>query len=63
MPDDCDSKLDFRKIFPIVGGPVFAILLGMVITLLVRDKSALQSGITFVSKKSCNMLLFYLVLE
>ena len=38
------------KIFPIVGGPVFAILLGMVITLLVRDKSALQSGITFVSK-------------
>ena len=39
------------KIFPIVGGPVFAILLGMVITLLVRDKSALQSGITFVSKK------------
>ena len=39
------------KFFPIVGGPVFAILLGMVITLLVRDKSALQSGITFVSKK------------
>lgn len=39
------------KIFPIVGGPVFAILLGMVITLLVSDKSALQSGITFVSKK------------
>ena len=39
------------KIFPIVGGPVFAILLGMVMTLLVRDKSALQSGITFVSKK------------
>ena len=39
------------KFFPIVGGPVFAILLGMVITLLVSDKSALQSGITFVSKK------------
>ena len=39
------------KKFPIVGGPVFAILLGMVITLLVSDKSALQSGITFVSKK------------
>ena len=51
MPDNRDSKLDFRKIFPIVGGPVFAILLGMVITLLVSDKSALQSGITFVSKK------------
>lgn len=40
------------KFFPIVGGPVFAILLGMVITLLVSDKSALQSGITFVSKKN-----------
>ena len=40
------------KIFPIVGGPVFAILLGMVITLLVSDKSALQSGIKFVSKKT-----------
>ena len=63
MPDDCDSSWILGKIFPIVGGPVFAILLGMVITLLVSDKSALQSGITFVSKRSCNMLLFYLVLE
>lgn len=52
------------KIFPIVGGPVFAILLGMVITLLVSDKSALQSRHHIcVQKRSCNMLLFYLVLE
>ncbi|MDO5142813.1 MAG: YeiH family protein, partial [Eubacteriales bacterium] len=37
--------------FPIVGGPVFAILAGMVLTLLIRDRSALQDGIAFTSKK------------
>ena len=37
------------KIFPIVGGPVFAILLGMVITLLVSDKSALQLSLIHIS--------------
>ncbi len=39
------------KAFPIVGGPVFGILAGMLITLFLRDKSALQKGITFTSKK------------
>lgn len=39
------------KQFPIVGGAVFAILAGMLITLFVKDKTNLQSGITFVSKK------------
>ena len=37
--------------FPIVGGPVFAILIGMVLTLFIKDKSKLQKGITFTSKK------------
>lgn len=37
--------------FPIIGGPVFAILLGMVITLAWKDKSKVQAGITFTSKK------------
>ena len=37
--------------FPIVGGPVFGILAGMIVTLLWHDKSAAQSGISFVSKK------------
>lgn len=37
--------------FPVVGGPVFAILAGMVITLFIKDKTPLQGGITFVSKK------------
>lgn len=37
--------------FPIVGGPVFAILAGMLITFCIKDKSGFQDGITFVSKK------------
>lgn len=39
------------KAFPIVGGPVFAILAGMLITFLLPDKSRLQKGIAFTSKK------------
>lgn len=39
------------KAFPIIGGPVFAIILGMIITIFLKDKSKLQSGITFTSKK------------
>ena len=37
--------------FPIIGGPVFAILLGMIITLVWKDKSKAQAGIIFTSKK------------
>ncbi len=37
--------------FPVVGGPVFAILAGMIVTLLLPNKTSCQSGITFVSKK------------
>lgn len=37
--------------FPIIGGPVFAIIAGMVITLFLKDKTAFQDGITFTSKK------------
>lgn len=39
------------KQFPIIGGPVFAIVAGMVITLLLKDKSSLERGIKFTSKK------------
>ena len=31
---------------PVVGGPVFGILAGMLITLLLKDKTQFQSGIT-----------------
>ena len=37
--------------FPIIGGPVIAIIAGMILTLLMKDKSAFQSGIAFTSKK------------
>lgn len=39
------------KLFPVVGGPVFAILAGMVITQLIKEKSKFKTGITFTSKK------------
>ncbi len=39
------------RLVPVVGGPVFAILAGMVIALFLKDKGALQPGITFTSKK------------
>ncbi|WP_343247817.1 YeiH family protein [Diplocloster hominis] len=38
-------------LLPVVGGPVFAILIGMVVTLLLKDKQAVQPGIGFTSKK------------
>ncbi len=37
--------------YPIIGGPVFAILMGMVIGLCYGPNQALASGITFASKK------------
>lgn len=39
------------KLFPLIGGPVFAILMGMVITLFYKDKTNVQPGIAFTSKK------------
>ena len=34
-----------------MGAPVIAILAGMVLTMLIKDKSRVQSGIGFTSKK------------
>ncbi len=39
------------KMFPIIGGPVFAILLGMVVTQFVKNKKPFEAGIKFTSKK------------
>ena len=39
------------KAVPVVGGPVFAILAGMVITLIWKDKGGAKTGITYTSKK------------
>jgi uncharacterized integral membrane protein (TIGR00698 family) len=46
---------------PIVGGPVFAILIGMIIALVWRsDRSAFQPGITFASKKVLQYAVIFL---
>lgn len=39
------------KLLPLIGGPVIAILAGMLITQLIKDKSAYDAGIKFTSKK------------
>lgn len=39
------------KLLPLIGGPVFAILMGMLITNFFKDKSKVQDGITYTSKK------------
>ncbi len=43
------------KVIPVVGsiigGPVFAIIFGMIITLFIKNKTNLQPGIAFTSKK------------
>lgn len=39
------------KQFPIIGGPVIAIIAGMILTLFLQKKDTLQPGITFTSKK------------
>lgn len=39
------------QVFPIIGGAVIAILAGMVVTLVLKDKTAFAPGIQFTSKK------------
>ncbi|NLD10339.1 YeiH family protein [Aminicella lysinilytica] len=39
------------KLFPIVGGPIFAILIGMIICPLLKNRDRLDAGISFTSKK------------
>ena len=40
------------KHYPIIGGPVIAIIFGMIIALFLKDKSKFESGIRFASKKN-----------
>lgn len=37
--------------FPVIGGPVIAIILGMIVTLFIKDISSFQAGISYCSKK------------
>jgi uncharacterized integral membrane protein (TIGR00698 family) len=48
-------------LFPIVGGPVFAILIGMLVGFLWKtDRSRFQPGITFTSKKVLQYAVIFL---
>ena len=38
-------------LFPVIGGPVFAIVLGMAVTLLIGSREVFQPGVAFTSKK------------
>lgn len=39
------------KMFPIIGGPVISIILGMIVANFVKDKASYAAGIKFTSKK------------
>ncbi|MEA5003230.1 MAG: YeiH family protein [Christensenella sp.] len=39
------------KLLPVVGGPVFAILIGMVLALLLKKREPFHAGVNFTSKK------------
>lgn len=39
------------KLVPVVGGPVFAIILGMILAQIIKKKEALQPGVKYTSKK------------
>ncbi|MBR6700882.1 MAG: YeiH family putative sulfate export transporter [Firmicutes bacterium] len=39
------------KQFPIIGGPIIAILAGMIVTIFIKDKTNFSAGIKFTSKK------------
>ena len=49
------------KQFPIIGGPVFAIIVGMIVTLFIKDKSGFKEGINFTSKKILQYAVILLV--
>lgn len=48
------------KLFPIIGGPVIAILAGMIITLFWKEKGKFQEGIRFTSKKILQWAVIFL---
>lgn len=39
------------QLLPVVGGPVFAIAIGMIVTLMWKSKTDVQTGVNFTSKK------------
>lgn len=48
------------RALPVIGGPVFAILIGMVLTLIIKRKDTTQPGITYTSKKILQAAVVFL---
>lgn len=48
------------KAVPVVGGPVFSILIGMVLTLILSNKEPFAAGISFTSKKILQTAVVFL---
>lgn len=48
------------ELVPAVGAPVFGILFGMILALLIKDRSTVQDGIGFVSKKVLQTAVVFL---
>ena len=51
LPHPVHPGLSAGHLFPVVGGPVFAILIGMVVSTGLHDRERFQAGIAFTSKK------------
>lgn len=47
-------------LFPVIGGPVFAILIGMILTLFLSSKETLNPGINYTSKKILQAAVVFL---
>lgn len=48
------------KAFPVIGGPVFSIIIGMIITLFYTNKEKVQPGIAYTSKKILQAAVVFL---
>ena len=48
------------ELVPAVGAPVFCLLFGMILALLIKDRSTVQDGIGFVSKKVLQTAVVFL---
>jgi len=50
----------FGEWLPVVGGPVFAILIGMLAAMLIKNRESLRAGISFTSKKVLQLAVILL---
>ncbi len=48
------------ELAPVIGGPVFAILIGMIVAMFIRNKNVFREGIAFTSKKVLQLAVILL---